>query len=207
MEKIERTYCKYGDCSLEKLESELYLLEKIWLSLKDNWSSLLDYEDLYRIYPLLDTTAALARKKVINCQKKDKNYKCEIRRPSSKKEIEKSNYKLEKFLNSTKEEILLADIVSVFLHSSDYEYIDNGREKLKDNYEIHLHVKTDKLCENCIKENKNVIRKIYKKEGCFTTYIDCTCGIYVDIGSYIKSMKELLNNKKPHKKTIPNKFP
>ena len=78
MRKIEKTYCKYGDCSLEKSESELYLLEKIWLSLKDNWSSLLDYEDLYRIYPLLDTTAALVRKKIINCQKKDKNYKCEI---------------------------------------------------------------------------------------------------------------------------------
>jgi len=182
------------------------LLEKIWLSLKDNWSSLLDYEDLYRIYPLLDTTAALVRKKIINCQKKDKNYKCEIRKPSSEKEIEKTNYKLEKFLNSTKEEILLADIVSVFLHSSDYEYIDNGREKLKDNYEIHLYVKTDKLCESCINENKNAGKNGYRRKGCFITYIDCTCGIYVDIGSYIKSIKEFLNNKKLDKEIIFKEF-
>ena len=73
MEK--RTWCKYGSCSLEKLESESELLNKVWTKLENNWAEPKDIEDVYRVYPLLDTTAALARKILTSYGKKIQNLK------------------------------------------------------------------------------------------------------------------------------------
>ena len=198
-----RTWCKYGNCSLEKLEFELRILNKIWTNLEKNWEQPKDMEDVYRIYPLLDTTAALTRKMVTACNgKKDEKYKVEVIEPSNKKNVDTANYLYpdeHKFFNGNKKEHLLADIVSTFLHGSDYVYMDT-RKKLDDNsdFNIYIYVKTDILCQSCAEvnlENPKKNTKNFRKSIGLIRYDDCTCGQYINVRSYINSILELINDK------------
>lgn len=166
MDYEKRTYCKYGDCDLEKLEFELKTLNKIWSELEKNWAVPNDYEDVYRIYPLLDTTAALARKRLIDNGLKNFKYKVKTVIPSNKRNIDTSKYFFSgehDFFNGTEKECLLADIVSTCLHGSHYVYMDTRKEfHDKDDFEIYVFIETD------LREE------------------------YINVRSYIDSMYELL---------------
>lgn len=200
---MKRTWCKYNSCSLEKLEFELELLNKLWTNLEKNWAQPKDIEDVYRIYPLLDTTAILTRKIVTSNSKKDKKYKIEVIIPTNDKTIDTKNYVYPdeyKFFNGEKKEEFLADIVSVFMHGSEYTYMDT-RKKIDtvNDFKIYIFVKTDILCQSCAEanlENPKTNKPNYKKTTQFIRYDDCTCGIYINIRSYINSILELIKDKK-----------
>lgn len=84
----KRTYCKYGNCSLEKLEIELKKLNNLWSNLENYWAKPKDIEDVYRIYPLLDTTAALSRKMLVKRNgKKDNKYRVKVVKPTNNKKL------------------------------------------------------------------------------------------------------------------------
>lgn len=140
--KQERTSCRYGDCDLEKLEDEFKILNKIWSGLEDNWSEPEDIEDVYRIYPLLDTTATLARKRLNHHGANRAKYKVEIVVPSAEQNIDTSEYfypDQHDFFNGEKKECLLADVVSTFLHASEYVYMDT-RKDFHDNTDLKIYV-------------------------------------------------------------------
>ncbi|MBI5421779.1 hypothetical protein HZA44_01445 [Candidatus Peregrinibacteria bacterium] len=147
----DRTWCKYGDCELEKLESEFEILNKIWSGLEEKWAEPDDIEDVYRIYPLLDTTAALARKWLIKNGIKNPKYKVEIVVPSAKREVDTSDYLFpdeHDFFNGDKEERPLADIVSTCLHGSSYVYMDTRKNfHDRDGFEIYVFIETDKRAQ------------------------------------------------------------
>lgn len=199
MEERKRTWCKYGDCSLENLEIEVTKLDKLWSKLEKNWSRPEDVEDVYRVYPLLDTTAALARKKLVVYGDKKKSYTVEVIIPTNEKTIDTSKYIYNdehKFFNGNPKEELLANIVSTFLHGSEYVYMDTRkRSDQKDGYKIYVFVKTDKLCTSCAEGNlDNPKEKInYRKTLSFVTYDDCVCGQYIEVRSYIDAIKQLVH--------------
>ena len=197
-----RTWCKYGNCSLEKLEYELNILDETWTNLEKNWAKPKDIEDVYRIYPLLDTTAAIARKMIIRPGgKKDKQYKVDIILPGNDKIVDTSMYRYpdeHKFFNGKAKKELLGDIVSKFLHGSEYVYMDT--RKLNDNsdFKIYVFVKTDMLCKSCSEANLKNSQKDkinYKKTVSHIQYDDCTCGRYVDVRNYINSISKLLEDR------------
>ncbi len=143
-----RTWCKYGNCSLEKLEFEFNLLNKIWTNLEENWAQPEDIEDVYRIYPLLDTTAALARKMLIYHGEKKKKYKVEIVKPTSRRTFDTTDYFYSgehDFFNGNKEQCPLADVVSTCLHGSGYVYMDTRKNfDDKKGFSIYVLIETDR---------------------------------------------------------------
>ncbi len=149
--KKERTWCKYGDCDLEKLESELEILNKIWTDLESNWADPIDHEDVYRIYPLLDTTAALTRKRLNHFDANRKKYEVEIIKPSNERVVDTSEYLYSDehdFFNGKKRKYLLASVVSTCLHGSDYVYMDTRKkDDSKSEYEIYVFIETDQRSE------------------------------------------------------------
>lgn len=196
-----RTWCKYENCSLEKLECELEKLNELWTNLEGSWENPDDIEDVYRIYPLLDTTAAIARKMITSPDgKKDSGYKVDVVLPGNNKSVDTSAYRYSgehKFFNGKNREELLGNIVSTFLHASEYKYMDTRKINDSNNLKIYVFVRTDKLCQSCAKANlenpkKNKIN--YKKHISHVRYSDCTCGYYVSVRSYIDSLLMLLNN-------------
>lgn len=197
----KRTYCKYGDCHLEKMEYELRILNQIWSELEENWASPNDYEDLYRIYPLLDTVAVLARKRLNHFDANRQKYKVEIIEPSDTKEVNTSKYLYSdehSFFNGRKKECLLANITSTFVHGSEYKYMDTRKETHdKGNYEIYVFIATDILCGSCADANLDKPKPDkpnYKKKGSFVRYTDCTCGKYINVRSYIDAISELVED-------------
>ena len=56
------------------------------------WYQPEDIEDVYRIYPLLDTTAVLARKMLTYNGVKKKKYKVEIVKPTSRRTFDTTDY-------------------------------------------------------------------------------------------------------------------
>lgn len=198
---MTRTWCKYGNCSLEKLEVELKKLDDLWTKLEKNWASPEDIEDVYRIYPLLDTTAALARKMLIKNSKKDQQYKVEIVVPKNEKTVDTSNYLYSdehSFFNVEEKQELLANIVSTFLHGSEYVYMDTRKINNQSDFKIYVFVRTDKLCQSCAEVNLKKPRKDrpnYRETTAFIQYDDCTCGQYIEVRSYITSISKLLDEK------------
>jgi len=194
---MTRTWCKYGNCSLEKLEVELTKLDELWTKLEKSWSKPEDIEDVYRIYPLLDTTAAIARKMLVKNNKKDEDYKVEIVIPKNKKTVDTSEYLYpdeHKFFNGEAKTELLATIVSTFLHGSEYVYMDTRKTNNGSNFKIYVFVRTDKLCQSCANANLKKPREDkpnYRDTTSFIQYDDCTCGQYVEVRSYISSMLKL----------------
>lgn len=197
--KNKRTYCKYGNCSLEKLECELEILNHLWTKLEKNWASPEDIEDVYRIYPLLDTTAALARKMLVKNSKKSQQYKVEIVVPKNEKNVDTSNYSYSdehSFFNGEEKKALLANIVSTFLHGSEYVYMDTRKINNEVGYKIYVFVRTDKLCQSCADANLKKPKKDkpnYRKTTTFIQYDDCTCGQFIEVRSYISSISKLLD--------------
>ncbi|MBU0999056.1 hypothetical protein KKG24_01980 [Patescibacteria group bacterium] len=167
--KQERTWCKYGDCDLAKLESEFEILSKTWANLEKKWAEPDDMEDVYRIYPLLDTTAALARKRLTDSNgKKNPKYTVEVVIPSEKRTVDTSEFLYSDehdFFNGDKKECLLADIVSTCLHGSGYVYMDT-RKNFHDSsgFEIYVFIETDWRAE------------------------------YINVRSYINSISELIKD-------------
>lgn len=146
--KESRTRCKYGNCSLEKLEFEFNLLNIIWTNLEKNWAEPKDIEDVYRIYPLLDTTAALARKMLTSHGVKKKKYKVEIVKPTSRRTFDTTSYFYSgehDFFNGNKEQWPLADVVSTCLHGSGYVYMDTRKSYYdKKGFSIYVFIETDR---------------------------------------------------------------
>ncbi len=147
----KKTYCKYGDCDLEKLESELIILDQIWSELEENWAVPNDYEDVYRIYPLLDTTAALSRKRLNHFGADRKKYQVMIVKPSTRLKVDTSKYFYSNeptFFNGKRETCLLADVVSTILHGSNYVYMDTRKIfNDKEDFEIYVYIETDKRAQ------------------------------------------------------------
>lgn len=197
---MARTWCKYGNCSLEKIEVELKKLDELWTKLEKNWSNPEDIEDVYRIYPLLDTTAALARKMLIKNSKENPQYKVEIVVPKNEGNIDTSNYLYpdeHSFFNGEEKKELLANIVSIFLHGAEYVYMDTRKINDGSNFKIYVFVRTDKLCQSCADANLKKPRNDkpnYRKTTSFIQYDDCTCGQYIEVRSYISSMSKLLDD-------------
>ncbi|MDP2691920.1 MAG: hypothetical protein Q8O95_05995 [bacterium] len=198
---MTRTWCKYGNCSLEKLEVELKELDELWAKLEKNWSNPEDIEDVYRIYPLLDTTSAIARKMLVKNSKKNPQYKVSVVIPKNEKTLDTSSYlhaDEHAFFNGEEKEELLANIVSTFLHGSEYVYMDTRRINNDSDFKIYVFVRTDMLCQSCADANlkKPKIGKMnYRKTTAFIQYDDCTCGKYVEVRSYISSISKLLDEK------------
>lgn len=199
----KRTWCKYGNCSLEKLEFELNILNKIWTGLENNWVQPKDIEDVYRIYPLLDTTAAIARKMSTSPDKnKDKKYKVEVVVPTNNKIVDTKNYLYSdehKFFNGEKKEELLRNVASIFLHGSDYVYMDTRKNIPENNdIEIYVFVKTDMFCQSCAEanlEHPKTSKSNFRKTTGFVRYDDCICGKYINVRSYINSISKLIEDK------------
>jgi hypothetical protein len=197
-----RTWCKYGNCSLEKLESELIVLNEIWTSLENNWAHPKDIEDVYRIYPLLDTTAAIARKMVTSFGSKSKKYKVEVVVPTNDKKVNAESYLYSdehKFFNGKAKEVSLGNVTSTFLHGSEYVYMDT-RKYISDSndFKIYVFVKTDILCQSCAEanlKNPKLGKNNYRKTTEYVGYDDCICGEYINVRSYINSMLELVTDK------------
>ena len=152
-----RTWCKYGDCILEKLENEFIELKRIWTELEENWSDPIDYEDLYRVYPLLDTTAALTRKRLSYVKERWSKYKIEIIKPAtleeiaSMEQIDTSEYFYsdeDDFYYGKREIKQLGLVVSTFLHADRYTYKDTRKDfEGKLDFNIYLKISTDKRSE------------------------------------------------------------
>lgn len=200
MQDEKRTWCKYGNCSLEKLESELSVLNKIWTNLENNWAQPKDIEDVYRVYPLLDTTASIARKMSTSPdKKKDKKYKVEVVLPTNNKIVDTKSYLYlgaHKFFNGKEKEELLSNVTSTFLHGTGYVYMDTRKDISNNNdYKIFVFVKTDKLCWSCAEanlENPKPDKNNYKKTTAYVGYTDCTCGTYINVRSYINVVLKLV---------------
>ena len=199
----KRTWCKYGNCSLEKLEFELEILHKMWTTLEENWEQPEDVEDLYRIYPLLDTTAAITRKMVVSAGgEKNKKYKVEVIKPTNRRTVDTTGYWYSdehKFFNGEKSEDLLANVVSNFLHGSEYAYMDT-RKTVGSNsdFKIYVFIKTDIFCPSCAAanlENPKKDKNNFRKTTSLIRYDDCTCGQYINVRSYINSIWELVKDK------------
>lgn len=198
---MTRTWCKYGNCSLEKLEVELSKLDELWTKLEKSWSKPEDIEDVYRIYPLLDTTAAIARKMLVKNNKKDEDYKVNIVIPKNEKTVDTAEYLFPdeyKFFNGEAKTELLANIVSTLLHGSEYAYMDTRKNNIGNNFKIYVFVRTDKLCQSCAEanlENPNINKNNYRKTIEFVEYGDCVCGQYINVRSYIDAISELVRDK------------
>lgn len=198
---MTRTWCKYGSCSLEKLEVELKNLDELWTRLEKNWIKPEDIEDVYRIYPLLDTTAAIARKILVKNGKKHKKYEVEIVTPKNEKVVDTTAYLYpdeHKFFNGETKKELLANIVSTFLHGSEYVYMDTRKVKNESPFKIYVFIRTDKLCQSCADANLEKPKKDkpnYRVTTSFIQYDDCICGQYVEVRSYISSMSKLLKDR------------
>lgn len=196
-----RTSCKYWDCHLEKLEIEINSLDNLWIKLERNRNIPEDYEDLYRVYPLLDTTAALVRKMLIGHWSKNKKYTVKTIKPSNLHVVDTLQYLYsdnKKFFNGRKETYLLANIVSAILHTASYEYMDN-RKKIEDTiFSIYLYLQTDEICDSCAKinlDNPKIPWKNFRKSVWFMRSEDCTCGRYLEIRSYIDSVLKLIKHR------------
>lgn len=188
-----RTYCKYGDCDLEKLEKEFFELKELWRVLKNNWSKPDNWEDLYRLYPLITTTSALARQRLSD---KAPSYNVEIISPKigDKKRFDDYFYAdANKFFNGKKTCSPLKSCTSSFLHAKNYGYMDTRKSvEVDSEYKIYLFVATDYLCPSCKEANIGNSKQKYGKKH--VGYTDCTCGQYIDIDSFITNLELLIRN-------------
>ena len=176
-------------------------LDELWTKLEKTWSNPEDIEDVYRIYPLLDTVSAISRKMLINNGVKDKKYKVDIVIPTNRKNIDTTKYLYcdeHKFFNGNNKKESLANIVSTFLHASEYVYIDTRKNTEDKDIKIYVFIKTDKLCRSCADANLDEPKSDkpnYRITTSFTRYSDCTCGRYVEVRSLIDSLNQLLADK------------
>ncbi len=184
---------------LEKLKEEINKLETIFLKLESEWENISDYEDLYKLYPFLTTTAALSRKFIDWGIKNIPNL--EIIEQALDNKVDTSIYlysDAKKFFNGKKRVISLKEVCDYFLHQSEYHYIDDRKVDgfMKSNNYIYLGLKTDKLCKSCSIANNGFFKEDkpnYKKTNSFVVYSDCICTKYINIRSYINSLKSLCN--------------
>lgn len=188
---MPRTHCKYGDCDLEKLEKEFLELKKLWLVLKKNWIKPDDWEDLYRLYPLITTTSALARQRLSD---KAPSYNVEIISPKigDKKRFDDYFYSdADKFFNGKKTCSSLKSVISSFLHAKNYVYMDTRKSvEVDSEYKIYLFVATDYLCLSCNEANIGNPNQRYGKKH--VGYTDCICGQYVDLDSFINTVEAFI---------------
>lgn len=183
---------------MEKLERECESLKILWGKLETEWERPSDNEDCYRIYPLLTTTAAIARKYIH--WDKNLDFEVDVVVPSVNTGVDTSVYYYsdeKSFFNGEPQKKLLSNVSSSFLHQKEYVYMDNRKSdgKMSKDVNIYLYVKTDLLCKRCsiinngeYKENK----ANYRKTTCFITPCDCTCGYYIKVRSYIDAVQKVI---------------
>ena len=190
------------DYGIEKLNKEYNELRLLWNKLKAEWEKPSDWEDLYRVYPLLTTTAAIARKYIH--WDKSLNNEVKVIKPSLETNIDTSDYlnsDEKSFFNGVKENKKFTEVAGLFLHQIEYNYMDDRKSdgKITNNTTIYIYVRSDILCKSCALVNNGEYKegkKNYKKTTAFVKYPDCTCGIYVNIDSYLDSIEQLINKKK-----------
>jgi hypothetical protein len=187
---MTRTYCEYGDCDLEKLEKEFVELKALWLKLKKNWSKPVDWEDLYRLYPLITVTSALSRQRID--QNQSYNVKIVLPKIGDKTKFDEYFYADEhKFFNGVNTYSSLKNVTSSFLHAKNYVYMDTRKSfEIDTESKIYLFVATDHLCPSCNEANIGDPKKKYGKKS--VGYIDCTCGQYIDIDSFVSNIESLI---------------
>lgn len=184
---------------MEKLKQEYKALEVLWDKLTEEWEQPSDYEDLYRIYPLLTTTGAIVRKYI--SWHKNLNLNVSIVKPSLDTSVDTSEYLYydeKTFFNGEKKNESLWQVASTFLHQTEYVYMDDRKSdgKVTDSTNIYLYVKSDRICKSCALANNGELRKNgndYQKKGSFISYSDCLCGYYINMKSYMRAIKDLIN--------------
>lgn len=187
---------------LEKLNKEHKELKLLWDKLKSEWVKPSDFEDLYRVYPLLTTTAAIARKFIY--WDKSLDFPVKVVEPSSLDEVDTSEYYYnneKSFFNGIEKTVSLSSVAGLILHQKEYGYMDNRKDlgEMSEDVIIYIHIKSDLLCKSCSLANNGKYEengKNYRKTTSFITYSDCTCGFYVDIDTYLNAIDKIISTKK-----------
>ena len=190
------------DYEMEKLNTEYTTLRALWNKLQSEWERLSDHEGLYKVYPLLTTTAAIARKYIF--WNKDLDFSVKIIEPSSSMTVDTSKYFYydeKSFFNGTKKDRPLSIIAGLFLHQNEYVYVDDREKdgKMSEKVTIFIYAKSDVLCKSCAQANNGEYKeneRNYRTTKSFITYSDCTCGLYIDIESYVGAIKKIIDKKK-----------
>ena len=180
------------DYEIEKLHNEYMEMLSLWKKLKMTWNNDLSTEDLYRLYPFLTTTSALARKYTQWNNKND--FLVNIIRPSFSRDVDVSQYFYSgeiAFLKGFEETRPLSFVAGIFLHQEQYGYMDNrlADGKISKGTRIFVYAKTDRVCDNCKPVNENPRRSR-------VSFSDCTCGYYIDIDSYLIAIKRIIDTER-----------
>lgn len=181
-----------------KLKKELLELDTLWTKLEKEWEHPMDWEDLYKMYPLFITTATIAR----FYSRNKKGYNISTIKWSLKDNTDTSNYYYsdeKRFFNGQKELKPLCEIAGLFLHQTECVYIDTRKSdwRMTKNTQIYLYIKTDIICESCALANNGSFNnkwKNYRKTIGFVTYDDCLCGLYIEVRDYIDTISRLISD-------------
>lgn len=186
------------DYEMEKLKEEYRNLKALWDKLTTEWEKPSDFEDLYRVYPLLTATAAIVRKYIYWNQ--GLNFSVRVIIPSlenTKNASEYLYYDEKAFFNGEEKNISLSEVASLFLHQREFCYMDDRKSdgKMTNAVKIYLYTRTDRLCKSCSLANNGEYRgngKDYRKTKSFVSYSDCECGYYIRINSYLSSVDKVI---------------
>ncbi len=190
------------DYEIEKLKDELASLGFLWNKLKSEWEKPSDFEDIYRVYPFLTTTAAIARKYIH--WNKNLDFSVRVIEPSFETDIDTSEYFYydeKSFFNGINKDTPISRIAGLFLHQREYGYMDDRKSdgKMTGDVTIYVYAKSDVLCKSCSLVNNGEYKdngNNYRKTTSFVGYSDCTCGLYINIDSYIETVNKIATKNK-----------
>jgi hypothetical protein len=186
------------DYELEKLKQEYTAFTVLWNKVKSEWIQPSDWEDLYRVYPYLTTTAAIARK--YSVWDKDLDFAVKVIEPIAVGEVDTSIFFYcdeKSFFNGRAIDLPLSKVASVFLHQSEFCYMDNRKSDgvMSSQVSIYIYARSDILCKSCSLANSGEYKENgqnLKQRTASVSYPDCTCGYYIDIDSYLVSINKII---------------